>query len=305
MTSAPTRSATEEFFIKHNYFGLDPSNIMFFNQGVLPAFDFNGKILLETKTSPAFSPDGNGGIYAALREKHVLDDMRKRGIQYIHCYCVDNCLVKVGDPVFIGYCISQGADCAAKSIPKKNPEEQVGVICMANGKPAVVEYSEISKEQSEARDGQDLVFGAANIANHFYTTAFLEGIKQFEGELEYHVAKKKIKHVDETGNPIVPTSNNGIKLELFIFDVFPFTKAFKCLEVPREDEFSPLKNKQGDDSPATSRQHILAQHKRWVESVGGIVDGEVEISPLVSYGGEGLEVLKGKTVQGHLTSLPI
>ncbi|KAJ3274066.1 UDP-N-acetylglucosamine pyrophosphorylase [Terramyces sp. JEL0728] len=284
MTSGPTRAATEAFFISKNYFGLDKSNVFFFNQGVLPAFTFEGKIFLESKDSPAFSPDGNGGIYAALKSEGVIADLEKRNIPYIHAYCVDNCLVKVPDP---------------------NPDEAVGVICLRDGKPSVVEYSEIDPEMSRSRDASGaLIYNAANIANHFYTTEFLKKIEKFEHLLEYHIAKKKIKHVNAEGVEVKPDSSNGIKLELFIFDVFPFTERFAVLECARKDEFSPLKNAPGSkdgDSPDTSRADIMAQHVRFVEAAGGKVVSEdgtapvFEISPLVSFGGEGLEAVKGKT----------
>lgn len=148
---------------------------------------------MESKTSPAFSPDGNGGIYAALRKEGVLKDLKERNRPYIHAYCVDNCLVKVADPVFIGYCIQEGADCAAKCIPKTRPDEQVGVICMKDGKPAVMEYSEIDPKLSASRDqNEQLIYNCANIANHFYTLDFLESVEEFEPQLEYHIAKKGI-----------------------------------------------------------------------------------------------------------------
>jgi UDP-N-acetylglucosamine/UDP-N-acetylgalactosamine diphosphorylase len=260
---------------------------------------------MESKTSPAFSPDGNGGIYAALRNEGVLDDMKARGIKYIHAYGVDNCLVKVADPVFIGYCLEKNADCGAKSVPKTKPNESVGVICNRDGKPAVVEYSEIDSKLAEmvADDGK-LVYRAANIANHFYTLEFLTKIKDFEHELGYHIAHKKIKHINSDGQEVKPTANNGIKLELFIFDVLPFTQRFAVLEVERKKEFSPLKNAPGSkdgDSPDTSRADIMAQHVDYVEKVGGNVVGEeplvFEISPLVTYTGEGLERLKGVSIQ--------
>ena len=178
---------------------------------------------------------------------------------------------------------------------------------MKNNKPCVVEYSEIDQALTEARDEiGNLVFNAANIANHFYTTEFLKKIKDFEDELEYHIARKKIKHLNEEGELIVPSSNNGIKLELFIFDVLPYSERFVVLETARKDEFSPLKNAPGSkdgDSPDTSRADIMAQHVRWVQAAGGLVakgpNGSApvfEISPLVTYDGEGLESLSGVTI---------
>ena len=253
---------------------------------------------MSTKTSPCFSPDGNGGIYKALLTQGVLKDMQEKGIEHIHCYCVDNCLVKVGDPFFIGYCALNNCDVGAKCIEKIKPEEQVGLIVKKDGKPAVVEYSEIGSELSTLQRDGKLVYNCGNIANHYYSLEFLKKVQEFE--LSYHVAKKKIANLGEDGKMIVPSENNGIKLELFIFDVFPFTKNFKVLMVPREDEFSALKNKEGNDSPMTSRRDILNKHKRWLEKVGAIVVGDVEVSPLLSYDGEGLEKFNGRQVSGVL-----
>ncbi|GAA6003160.1 UDP-N-acetylglucosamine diphosphorylase [Rhodotorula paludigena] len=308
MTSGPTRKPTEDFFVQNNYFGLDKQNVVFFEQGVLPCLTDDGKIFLDTPSSVAVAPDGNGGLYAALRSPlspasnapTVLSDLAERGIDYLHAYCVDNCLVRVADPVFLGYCIARGADCGAKVVKKTVPSESVGVVAQRAGKYAVVEYSEISQDMSERRDASgDLAFRAANIANHFYSRAFLDEVAHFdETRMPFHVARKKIPHVDlATGERVKPSSPNGMKLEQFVFDVFPFVQRFALLEVERAQEFSPLKNAPGtgSDDPQTSRRDLLAEFRRWLERAGATVaDGvEVELSPLVSYAGEGLEAVKG------------
>lgn len=269
----------------------------------------DGKVILETPSRVAVAPDGNGGLYAATRsplssadKSHtVLTDLAKRKVLYVHAYCVDNCLVRVADPVFLGYCIEKQADCAAKVVPKSYPTESVGVVARRGSKYSVVEYSEISKEQAERRDSEtgELAFRAGNIANHFYTTAYLNGVESFEEELAFHIARKKIAYTDlETGATVKPTSPNGMKLEMFVFDVFPHTERFTVLEVVRNEEFSPLKNAPGtgSDDPDTSRRDLLAQHKRFLERAGATVkEGvEIELSPLISYAGEGLESVKGK-----------
>ncbi|KIL71538.1 hypothetical protein M378DRAFT_155130 [Amanita muscaria Koide BX008] len=309
MTSGPTRRETEEFFKKNAFFGLDPKNVIFFEQGTLPCLTLEGKVILETPSRIAVAPDGNGGLYAATRsplsssdKSHtVLSDLKRRNILYVHAYCVDNCLVRVADPVFLGYSIQKQADCAAKVVPKAHPTESVGVVARRGSKYSVVEYSEISKEQAERRDPLtgELAFRAGNIANHFYTATFLDRVESFEEELAFHVARKKIPHVDlESGKSVKPTKPNGIKLEMFVFDVFPFTEHFAVLEVERKEEFSPLKNAPGtsSDNPETSCRDLLAQHKRYLERAGATVgeDVAIEISPLVSYFGEGLESVKGK-----------
>lgn len=293
MTSGPTRGPTEAFFRENGYFGLDEANVVFFEQGVLPCISNEGKILLETKGKVAVAPDGNGGIYNALILSGVIDDMRKRGIEHIHAYCVDNCLVKVADPTFVGFSAEKKVDIATKVVRKRNATESVGLILSKNGKPDVVEYSEIDKATAEAEDPRQpgvLKFRAANIVNHYYSFAFLESIPRWAHELPHHVARKKIPAADlETGETVKPEKPNGIKLEQFVFDVFPLLplEKFACLEVRREDEFSPLKNARGtgEDDPDTSKRDILNQGERWVKAAGATVvqDGGVEVSPLISY----------------------
>lgn len=291
MTSGPTRGPTETYFREHNYFGLEKENVFIFEQGVLPCISNEGKILLESKSKVAVAPDGNGGIYQALVSFNVLEDMRKRGIQHLHAYCVDNCLVKVADPAFIGFSASKKASVATKVVRKRDASEPVGLIILKNGKPDVVEYSEIDQATAEARDANSdlLKFRAANIVNHYYSFDFLETIPQWAKSLPHHVARKKIPYVDtEKGETIKPEKPNGIKLEQFVFDVFPMIplEKFGCVEVKREDEFSPLKNARGKgvDDPDTSRRDILLQGKRWMEKAGATVSDEgVEISPLQSY----------------------
>ncbi|KLU88598.1 hypothetical protein MAPG_07583 [Magnaporthiopsis poae ATCC 64411] len=310
MTSGPTRKPTEDFFVQNKHFGLDKADVMFFEQGVLPCISNDGKIILEDKGRVAVAPDGNGGIYQALVVSGVLDDMRKRGVAHIHAYCVDNCLVKVADPVFVGFAASKDVDIATKVVRKRNATESVGLILLKNGKPDVVEYSEIDKETAEATDPKlgagVLKFRAANIVNHYYSFRFLESIPLWASKLPHHVARKKIPHVDlASGEAVKPAKPNGIKLEQFVFDVFPMLELakFACMEVRREDEFSPLKNARGtgEDDPDTSKRDIMQQGKKWIQAAGATVTSEdpdagIEVSPLISYGGEGLEALKGKSI---------
>lgn len=280
----------------------------------------DGKIILEGPSKVAVAPDGNGGLYAALRtpltkdnSKHtVLSDMQDRGIAFVHAYGVDNCLVRVADPVFLGCGITKHTDCAVKVVRKHSPSEAVGVVAMRGNNYSVVEYSEISKDQSEKRDPQsgELAFRAANIANHFYTTEFLQSVETFEDHLAFHIARKKIPFIDpHTSKVVKPTQPNGMKLELFVFDVFPFAKHFAVMEVERKEEFSPLKNAPGtgSDDPESSRKDSLAQYMRFLASAGVHVseNTEVELSPLVTYAGEGLESLRGKVISrsGYVRSL--
>ena len=251
MTSGPTRKPTQDFFEEHNFFGLQKENVIFFEQGVLPCISNDGKILLESKSKVAVAPDGNGGIYQALILSGVVADMRKRGTCHIHAYCVDNCLVKVADPTFMGFAAAKKVDIATKVVRKRNAKESVGLILQKNGRPAVVEYSEIDAATAEAKDTKNadlLLYRAANIVNHYYSFEYLESIPQWSHKLPHHVARKKIPAVDfEKEDTVKPEKPNGIKLEQFVFDCFPFLvmDKFACMEVRREDEFSPLKNARG------------------------------------------------------------
>jgi UDP-N-acetylglucosamine/UDP-N-acetylgalactosamine diphosphorylase len=238
---------------------------------------------------------------------------------YLHAHSVDNILIKVADPIFIGYCVKQNADCAAKVVEKSHPNEAVGVVCVVDGKYQVVEYSEITQKTAEMKnsDGR-LTFSAGNICNHFFHAEFLNKIgSTYEKELKLHVAKKKIPFVDNSGKRITPEKPNGIKIEKFVFDVFEFAENFATVEVAREVEFSALKNADsvGKDCASTARNDIYNLHKRYIQDAGGIVSDkvkEIEISPLLSYAGEGLEsIVGGKTYDSstvHLTcpsELPI
>lgn len=273
----------------------------------------DGKILLDSPSRVATAPDGNGGLYNALRvpfEKKssvsVLSALETRGIKYLHCYGVDNCLVKVGDPIFLGVNISKKVEAGVKTVIKTDPKESVGVVAIKNGKWNVIEYSEIPVELAEARDDMtgELQFRAANIVNHFYTTDFLsQRIPNFEGRMAFHIARKKIPTVDlASGKTVKPTTPNGMKLELFIFDVFPFCESLAVHEVLRPREFSPLKNapNTGSDDPQTSRRDLLALHAQWLQDAGAELapGAEIEVSPLLSYAGEGLKVAKGTRFEG-------
>lgn len=325
MTSASTVQPTTQFFRDNDYFGLNEDNVVVFQQGTLPCFTFDGKIIMGEKHKLSRAPDGNGGLYRALRVEKILDNMKKRGIRYIQMYCVDNILVKVGDPVFMGYCISKGAECANKVVPKGFPTEAVGITCKVDGHYQVVEYSEITQKSAERRnkDGS-LTFSAANLCIHFFTIAFLERVvMKNERSLQHHVAKKKIPYVDSEGVLVKPDKPNGIKMEKFVFDVFRFANNFVVWECFRDEEFAPLKNAEGasDFTPTCCRNALLALHQKWLRCAGAtLVNKEgkelpqmespasvnvnnngdnnnqleklsvtCEISPLVSYGGEGLK----------------
>jgi len=313
MTSENTRDTIIEYFEQNSYFGLNKENIIFFEQGTMPCLSRDGKILLEQKHRISRSPDGNGGLYKALVKSDIVEDMQRRGIKYVHAYCVDNILIRIADPLFVGFCIEKEADCAAKAVKKVEPDESVGVVCKVNNRYQVLEYSEISHALRNQRDPitGDLTYNAGNICNHFVTIDFLDEVCKFhQKDLKYHIAEKKIPYVDEDGVVVKPSNKNGIKLEKFIFDIFPFSRNLAIWEVKRNDEFSPLKNglNERSDNEVTCRIDLMRQHYRWLQAAGAdIISSDtdeskliLEISPLVSYSGESLEFLRGKKL-----SLPL
>lgn len=306
MTSPINHEQTIDFFEKHSYFGLPKDDVFVFKQGMLPCLTDEGKIILEAAGKVAMAPDGNGGIYPSLVNSGAFADMENRKLKYLHVFSIDNALTKPADPTFIGYCMSKGADCGNKVVWKTSAHEKVGVIAENNGKSCVVEYSDISKEMAEAVDDKGkLQFGAGNICNHFYTIDFLKTKVFPELGNIYHIAKKKIPFYDEESKKTVnPESNNGLKLETFIFDIFPLSKTMAVLEVNRSEEFAPVKNAPGSasDSPDTARKYISDLAKKWVTKAGGRLVGDseaiCEVSPLTSYGGEGLEdLVKDKEIK--------
>ncbi|XP_046984864.1 UDP-N-acetylhexosamine pyrophosphorylase [Schistocerca americana] len=314
MTSEATMCPTQEYFANHNYFGLKKENIVMFEQGLLPCFTFDGKIIMDRKYKLSRAPDGNGGLYRALRDRKVLDDIERRGISYLHAYSVDNILVKVADPVFIGYCISKNAECGAKVVEKSFPEEPVGVVCQVDGRYQVVEYSEITLKTAEQSDIDGrLTFRAGNICNHFFTTEFLQKIaNKHENNLKLHVARKKIPYVDAQGNICKPEKPNGIKMEKFVFDVFQFADNFVTWEVKRNEEFSALKNADTaeKDTPTTARNDLYSLHYQYLTKAGGKIVTDkgssviCEISPLLTYAGEGLEeIVSNKTFKSPVVLL--
>lgn len=305
MTLGPTRGDTELFFKEHHYFGIDPANVTFFDQGTLPCFLADGtQILPASAGSINELPDGNGGLYRAIHDHGLVADFEHRGLKHLHMYCVDNVLVKIADPVFLGFAITRGYDVATKVVRKLDPLELVGLIVYdreAKG-PKVIEYLEILPELASARDPSDpllLRLRGANIVNHYYLVELLKTRIPtwilLQQHLPFHIAHKKIPTWDAATQAVVkPELPNGIKLEQFIFDVFPLVEIakFGLLEVARNEEFAPLKNGAGakSDTAEHAKQAYLQLGTLWVVAAGGGVDGVVEVKPSTSYEGEGLQV---------------
>eukprot|EP01084_Bolivina_argentea_P223653 378372_1 len=311
MTSPLNNSETMQFFMENRFFGLPEGSVKFFQQQTLPCLSPEGKLILEGPGKVAMAPDGNGGVYSAMETNGILKDMIKKGVKYLHIFGVDNALIKPVDPVFVGHCISQNAECGNKCVQKTSPDEKVGIYARKNGKTCVIEYSEVPQKLRDLRDDSHdnldnpgrLVFGAANICSHFITLEFIVNkvIPFVSSGRFYHVARKKIPvATGPNGVTVTPSEPNGIKLESFIFDVFSFANIVTMVEVTREDEFAPVKNATGLDSPETARALLYSQARRWLKAVGAEViarEGCCEVSPLVSYGGEGMERFRGKKVE--------
>lgn len=333
MTSDLNDQMIRDFFKEKDYFGFPVSDIVFFQQGLLPCFDMIGKIIIESPISLSMAPDGNGGIYEALRFTGAYDDMISRGVKYLHVYGIDNVLIKSLDPLFIGLCIKNDVECGNKVVRRVEKSEKVGLTVNIHNKMHVLEYSEIPSNLGESTHpgSSELVYNAANICSHFLTLQFLAE-KVFPNlSSSYHIALKKIAYYDESkGSTITPSSNNGMKLEMFIFDVFPFASRWLVSEALRENEFAPIKNannpsgmKDMVDSPASAVKLMSNQAKRWLTSAGAVlqypsvpesvmiklssVDKKIteeewkesvicELSALISYDGEGLEKFKGQVI---------
>ena len=298
MTSPANDVATRAFFRQKNYFGLAPHDVMFFTQGTLPAMGFDGKILLAEKGQLALSPDGHGGCLPALRNSGALDDMARRGVEFISYFQVDNPLVRCVDPVFIGLHASRGARMSAKALPKRDPMEKLGNFCVVDGRVLVIEYSDMPEDLARAclPDGR-LKFSAGSIAIHILSRSFVEDLTDGpQCKLPLHRAEKKVTFVNSDGQTHAPTEPNAVKLERFVFDAMPMAPATVILETIRSEEFSPIKNAEGSDSLATSLHDQVRRSAEWLEAAGAAVprdaDGQVaaaiEISPLLADSAEQL-----------------
>ena len=256
MTSRENNKDTVEFFEKHRYFGYKKDkNIFFFEQGELPMMDTEGKILIGEDGLIKLAADGHGGIYESLVKSKMTNKMRELGIEWVFIGGVDNCLVKMVDPVLMGIAIDKKVTVACKSVVKANPHEKVGVFCRRNGRPNVIEYSEITDEMAEATDENgELLYGESHILCNLFS---IDAIERMGAEpLPYHVAFKKAKYIDKDGNLVVPDSPNAYKFEAFLFDAFSEVDDMAVLRVKREEEFAPVKNsdEKGVDCPKTARE---------------------------------------------------
>ena len=297
MTSPANHDATLAFFTEHRNFGLITDQVHFFCQGTMPAMDLEtGKILLEAPGRIFASPDGHGGCLAALAEKGWLKWMAEKEIEQVFYFQVDNPLVKIADPLFLGHHLHSRADVSSRFVTKERAAEKVGVF--AQTKPLtnearciLVEYSDLTGEQTEARaPNEELLFRCGSPAIHIFSRRFLEEIVPGHARLPYHLAKKKVSFVDETGATVVPVTENAFKFEKFVFDALPLANRWTLVRSLREEEFAPLKNAVGSDSPDTVRAGIIARNRAWLSKAFGAAGAEIsmidewiiEISPLLA-----------------------
>ena len=292
MTSHANHEATEAYFAENKFFGLDRARVHFFRQGRMPAVDFHGKILLETKGAIALSPDGHGGSLRALDRSGALDLMRREGVDTLSYFQVDNPLVRCIDPAFLGWHLLRGADMSAKMVPKAYPEEKLGHFCTQGGKTVVIEYSDLpmAMQRETGADGQ-LRYLAGSIAIHLLDREFVHRMARGANALPFHRADKKIPTVDAAGAPVKPEKANGVKFEMFVFDALPFAKNPVVIETRRADDFSPVKNAAGVDSPESCRHDQLRQFARWLLANGAAIEADatglpriaLEVSPGFGY----------------------
>jgi UDP-N-acetylglucosamine/UDP-N-acetylgalactosamine diphosphorylase len=289
MTSRANDKDTKAFFAKNNYFGLAQSEVHFFIQGMLPSITTDGRFILSQTGGLFMNPDGHGGTFVALRRNGCIKLMKSLGIEELFYFQVDNPIVKICDPLFIGLHRKREAQMSSKILKKRNPEEKVGVIAQTGGKTCVIEYSDMPHELLYAKDEKgDMLYWAGSIAIHIINVAFADRITSEGLSIPFHRAVKKIQALDESGRPL---EINGIKYEGFVFDALPLTTASVTLEVRREDEFAPVKNATGEDSLESSKQMQSDLHKSWLNEAGLMVpkNAAVEISPLFALDARGVK----------------
>ncbi len=253
MTSRENNNETIKFFEENNYFNYPKDYIKFFVQGELPMINTEGKIILDEKGFVKLAADGHGGIFEALFKNNIINDMKEKKVEWIFVGPIDNPLIKMIDEIFIGITVEKNVLVSGKSLVKANPNEKVGVFCKKNGRPSVIEYTEISEELANQKDKKgNLLYGESHINCNMFNIKGLEIIGN--KKLPYHTAFKKANYLSENGEIIKPEKPNCYKFESFIFDSFNQMEEMAIVRVNREEEFAPVKNKTGIDSAETAKE---------------------------------------------------
>ena len=287
MTSPANHDQTRRIFAANNYFGLRMDEVFFFCQRMLPALDQRGRVLLKDKGELFLAPNGHGGVLEGLSTSGCLEDARERGVETMCYFQVDNPLVRPADELFIGLHSLAGADMSSKVVKKEGPEEKVGVLGRVDGTLGCIEYSDMPEDLLQQRDADgSLTFSAGNIAVHAINVDFITKITEGGLRLPWHIARKKISSLNSEG---VPCELDAMKFETFVFDALGFASKSVTLEVSRECEFAPVKNRQGADSPDTARELMCSLHAGWAARAGlplpaAAEDGviPVEVDPLLA-----------------------
>jgi UDP-N-acetylglucosamine/UDP-N-acetylgalactosamine diphosphorylase len=297
MTSPATEEETRQFFKEQHNFGLPEEDTLYFCQGTMPALDLQtGKLLMDSQAELFLGPNGHGGTLTGLADGGLLDQLDRRGVRTISYFQVDNPLVNLADPYFLGRHLAQRAEVSSKVIAKEKPTDKVGNFVLVDGRCSIIEYSDLPESLAIKADAQGrLLFWAGNPAIHLFDVAFLRKVTQGADRIPWHLARKKVPYVDEHGRRVEPAKENALKFERFIFDVLPQADRWSVAAITKK-EFEPLKNATGPDSPATVRQALCDQAADWLEQAGikmprdaaGHVTVTMEISPLYALDGEEL-----------------
>ncbi len=309
MTSPATHEETADYLQQARYFGLAPDDVTLFCQGTMPAVDARTrKLLLADRSSLCLSPDGHGGMLAAFARSGALAQARRRGIRYLFYVQIDNPLVSIGDPEFLGHHIDSRSEVSTQVVAKRTSREKVGNVVTIEGKLQILEYSDLNPLPDEIVDrrGPDgsPIFWAGNIAVHIFDLDFLERVADSAEGLPFHFARKAVPHLNPAdGRQIEPDEPNALKFERFIFDLLPAARRAIVYEVDAETAFAPVKNGLGDktDTPETVQRQMISLARRWLTEAGATVDPDVpvEISPLFA---QEAEELAGRIPPGlHVT----
>jgi UDP-N-acetylglucosamine/UDP-N-acetylgalactosamine diphosphorylase len=281
MTSDATHAETVAFFAERDHFGLDPADVFFFQQGSMPAVDAEShRLLLAAPDELFLSPDGHGGVLEALARSGALEDMRRRGVEWLFYHQVDNPLAPVADAVFLGHHALAGAEASVKVVAKRFPTEKVGNVVEVDGRVQIIEYFQLDDDLASATEADGSPrFWAGSTAIHVFNREFLERLTAGGVDLPLHPSLKKVPHVDASGRTVEPEGPNAIKFERFIFDAFPLARRTLVLEVRRDDEYDPLKNAEGDHSPEAVKASLSSLYARWLRQCGVAVP-ECDLSPI-------------------------
>lgn len=256
MTSDKNHEATVAFLTEHAFFGYRGEYVHFFRQDMAPAADYSGKVYMESKCKISTSPNGNGGWYISMKNTRMSDIVTEAGIEWLNVFAVDNVLQRIADPVFVGAVLDKNCDVGAKVVRKNAPDEKVGVICLEDGRPSIVEYYELTEELMSARDEKgNPAYNFGVILNYLFRVSALDGL--LRKKLPLHVVEKKIPYMDEQGNFIKPEEPNGYKFENLVLDMIHQLESCLPFEVVREKEFAPIKNRTGIDSVESARELLL------------------------------------------------